>query len=177
MVADELKLQLSVIWEIFEEFQPIAERIGFLEEKMRLISNNFDNIQTAVRKVKQDSTEFKLIVDTLQDKMARLEDKSRQCNICLVCLAEGEEGSDSSGFMQTQLPLCIMSLKNRSIEIDRAHRIYTSDSNRKDPRTLIFKLLLSRTETPSSREHELRDKYSTRATCFSSFRTTAIKPS
>uniref|UniRef100_A0A672T1Q5 Endonuclease/exonuclease/phosphatase domain-containing protein n=1 Tax=Sinocyclocheilus grahami TaxID=75366 RepID=A0A672T1Q5_SINGR len=58
---------------------------------MRLISNNFDNIQTAVRKVKQDSAEVKLTVDTLQDKMARLEDKSRQCNIRLVGLAEGEE--------------------------------------------------------------------------------------
>ncbi len=142
MVADELKLQFRVVREIFkEEFQPIAERIGFLEKEMRLISNNFDNIQTAVRKVKQDSAEVKLTVDTLQDKMAKLEDKSRQCNIRLVGLAEGEEGSDALGFMQTQLPLWIPSLNNRPIEIDRAHRIYTGDSNRKGPRTLIFKLL------------------------------------
>lgn len=108
---------------------------------MRLISNNFDNIQTAVRKVKHDSAEVKLIVDALQDKMARLENKSHQCNIRLVCLNEGEEGSDPLGFVQTQLPLWIPSLKNRSIEIDRAHRIYTGDSNRKGLRTLIFKLL------------------------------------
>ncbi|KAL1277460.1 hypothetical protein QQF64_024133 [Cirrhinus molitorella] len=142
MVADELKLQFGVVREIFkEEFLPIAERIGSLEKEMRLISNNFDNVQTAVRKVKQDSAEVKLIVDTLQDKMAKLEDKSRQCNIRLVGLAEGEEGSDALGYMQTQLPLWIPSLKNRSFEIDRAHRIYTGDSNRKSPRTLIFKLL------------------------------------
>ncbi|KAL1268875.1 hypothetical protein QQF64_034238 [Cirrhinus molitorella] len=98
MVADELKLQFGVVREIFkEEFLPIAERIGSLEKEMRLISNNFDNVQTAVRKVKQDSAEVKLIVDTLQDKMAKLEDKSRQCNIRLVGLAEGEEGSDALG--------------------------------------------------------------------------------
>lgn len=86
MVADELKLHLGVVREIFkEEFQPIAERIGSLEKEMRLISNNFDNIQSAVRKVKQDSAEVKLIIDTLQDKMAKLEDKSR--NVTFVSLA------------------------------------------------------------------------------------------
>lgn len=142
MVADELKLQLGVVREIFkEEVQPIAERIGSLEKEMRMISNNFDNIQTAVRKVKQDSATVKLAVDMLQDKMARLEDKSRQCNIRLVGLKEGEEGSDAVGFKQTQLPLWIPSLKDRPIEIERAHRIYAGDSNRKGPRTLIFKLL------------------------------------
>lgn len=73
--------------------------------------------------------------------MARLEDKSRQCNIRLVGLAEGEEGSDALGFMQAQLPRWIPSLKNRQIEIDRTHRIYTGDSNRKSPCTLILKLL------------------------------------
>ncbi|GAA6090394.1 trace amine-associated receptor 4-like [Tachysurus ichikawai] len=44
---------------------------------MRAISNNFNNIQSVERKVKQDSVEVKQAVVTLQDKMARLEDKSR----------------------------------------------------------------------------------------------------
>lgn len=142
IVADELKLQFGIVREIFkEEFQPVAERIGFLEREMKLISNSFDNIQSAVRKVKQDSVEVKQAVDMLQDKMARLEDKSRQYNIRLVGLREGEEGTDPVGFVQTQLPQWIPSLKNKSVEIERAHRIYTSDNYRKGPRTLIFKLL------------------------------------
>lgn len=72
---------------------------------MKLISNNFDNIQSAVRKVKQDSADVKLAVEMLQDKMARLEDKSRQYNIRPIGLREGEEGTDPVGFVQTQLSL------------------------------------------------------------------------
>ncbi|KAK2821396.1 hypothetical protein Q7C36_020739 [Tachysurus vachellii] len=49
MVADELKLQLGMVREIFrEEIHPMAERIGSLEKEIRAISNNFDNIQSAV---------------------------------------------------------------------------------------------------------------------------------
>lgn len=128
----------AVVREILkEEFQPIAEGIGSLEKEIRVISNNFDNIQMAVRKVKQDSAKVKQAVDMLQDKTARLEDNSHQC----IGLKERERGSDPVGFMQTQLSLWILSLKNRSVEIERALCIYASDSNRKGPRTLIFKLL------------------------------------
>ncbi|GAA6106569.1 uncharacterized protein LOC122133667 [Tachysurus ichikawai] len=142
MVADELKLQLGVVREIFrEEIQPMAERIGSLEKELRAISNNFDNIQSVVRKLKQDSVEVKQAVVTLQDKMARLEDKSRQSNLRLVGLKEGEEGSNPVVYLQAQLPKWIPALRNGRFEIERAHRIYTSDSKRKGLQTLVFELL------------------------------------
>lgn len=70
---------------------------------MKSINNNFENIQKAVWKVKQDLVKVKPAVDGLQKLMARLEDKSRQCSICLVGLKEREEGSDPMGFMNAHL--------------------------------------------------------------------------
>ncbi|KAL1258014.1 hypothetical protein QQF64_011258 [Cirrhinus molitorella] len=73
MVADELKLQFGVVREIFkEEFHPIAERIRSLEKEMRLISNNFDNVQTAVThrgstSLLQTPTEVEAYIDQQQE--------------------------------------------------------------------------------------------------------------
>ncbi|GAA6095246.1 uncharacterized protein LOC122133667 [Tachysurus ichikawai] len=44
--------------------------------------------------------------------MVRLEDKSRQSNLRLVGLKEGEEGSDPVGYLQAQLPIWIPALRN-----------------------------------------------------------------
>ncbi len=54
IVADELKMHLSLVRELFkQEFAPIADRLGVLEEDVRLIRSNFDNMQTALRRAKK----------------------------------------------------------------------------------------------------------------------------
>lgn len=142
IVADELKMHLSLIRELFkEEFAPIAERLGGLEEDVRRIRNNFDNMQAALRNAKKDTVEIKLAVDSLQEKLARIEDKSRQSNIRLVGLKEGVEGDDPLRFIQNQLPKWIPSLAGKVMEIERAHRIYSGERPKTTPRTFIFKLL------------------------------------
>lgn len=55
--SDELKLQLGIVQEIFEEFQPVAEKIGFLEREIILSKLLRINFQSAVQKVKQDSAQ------------------------------------------------------------------------------------------------------------------------
>ncbi len=142
IVADELKMHLSLVRELFkEEFAPIADRLGVLEEDVRLIRNNFDNMQTALRHAKKDTVEVKLAVDSLQEKLARIEDKSRQSNIRLVGLKEGLEGDDPLGFIQNHLPKWIPSLAGKEMEIERAHRIYSGERSKSTPRTFIFKML------------------------------------
>ncbi len=65
IVADELKKHPSFIREQFkEEIAPIADRLGVLEEVVRLIRNN---MQTALRHIKKDTVEVKLAVDSLQE--------------------------------------------------------------------------------------------------------------
>ncbi len=72
IVADELKMHLSLVRELFkEEFAPIADRLGVLEEDVRLIRSNFDNMQTALRRAKKDTVEVKLAVDSLEEKFYR----------------------------------------------------------------------------------------------------------
>lgn len=142
IVADELKMHLSFVREMFkEEFAPIADRLGVLEEDVRLIRNNFDNMQAAIRNAKKDTVEVKLAVDSLQEKLARIEDKSRQSNVRLVGLKEGVEGDDPLRFIQNNLPKWIPSLAGKVLEVERAHRIYSGERAKSTPRTFIFKML------------------------------------
>ncbi len=71
--------------------------------------------------------EVKLAVDSLQEKLVRIEDKSRQSNIRLVGLKEGVEGDEPLGFIQNHLPKWIPSLTGKEMEIERAHRIYSGE--------------------------------------------------
>ncbi|ROL44854.1 LINE-1 retrotransposable element ORF1 protein [Anabarilius grahami] len=142
IVADELKLHLSFVRELFkEEFAPIADRLGVLEEDVRLIRNNFDNMQAALRNAKKDTVEIEVVVNSLQEKLARIEDKSRQSNVRLVGLKEGVEGDDPLRFIQNHLPKWIPSLAGKVLEIERAHRIYSGERAKSTPRTFIFKML------------------------------------
>lgn len=123
IVADELKMHLSFVREMFkEEFIPIADRLGVLEEYVRFIRNE---------------VEVKLAVDSLQEKLARIEDKSRQSNIRLVGLKEGAEGDDPVRFIQNHLPKWIPSLAGKVMEIERAHRIYSGDRSKATLHTFI----------------------------------------
>ncbi|CAM4526591.1 unnamed protein product [Leuciscus chuanchicus] len=134
IVTDELKMHLSFVREMFkEEFAPIAERLGVLEEDVRLVRNNFDNMQAALRNAKKDTVEVKLAVDSLQEKLARIEDKSRQSNVRLVGLKEGVEGDDPLRFIQNNLPKWIPSLIGKVLEIERAHRIYSGERAKSTP--------------------------------------------
>ncbi len=59
----------------------------------------------------------------------------------LVGLPEGAEGSNAAGFLRVNLSKWIPSLRDRNIEIDRAHRVYDGRKNSDRPRTLIFRVL------------------------------------
>ncbi len=59
----------------------------------------------------------------------------------LVGLPEGAEGSYAAGFLRVNLSKWIPSLRERDIEIDRAHHVYDGRKNSDRPRTLIFRVL------------------------------------
>ncbi len=87
-------------------------------------------MQTVLRHTKKNTVEVKLAVDSLQEKLAIIEDKSRQSNIRLVGLKEGVEGDDPLGFKQNHLPKWITSLAVKVTEIERAHRIYSGERSK-----------------------------------------------
>lgn len=146
-VAELLKQQLGDLQPLMrqvirEELHGLTERLGSLEKDLKSFTSKFDNMQVTVRAVKQESAETRLSVDKLQEKLIQYEDRQRRNNLRLVGLDEGEEKDDPIKFLQRNLPKWIPALEGRSIEIERAHRIYSGKEGRRDrPRTLIFKLL------------------------------------
>ncbi len=100
-----------------------------------------NSFQAAAREDRRTVTDLRNQLERLTEKMTDIEDRSRRNNVRLVGLPEGAEGSDAAGFLRANLSKWIPSLKDRDIEIDRAHRVYDGRKNSDRPRTLIFRVL------------------------------------
>ncbi len=88
-----------------------------------------DSVQAAAREDRRTVTDLRNQLEQLTEKMMDMEDRSRRNNVRLVGLPEGAEGSDAAGFLRVNLSKWIPSLKDRDIEIDRAHRVYDGRKN------------------------------------------------
>ncbi len=74
--------------------------------------------------------------------MTDLQDYSRRSNLLLLGLSEGAEKYDPIGFLKQSLPIRIPSLVGRDIEIEHAHRVYsTASTDHSKPRVFLLKLL------------------------------------
>lgn len=76
----------------------------------------------------------------LEVKLADMEDRNRRCNIRVIGLKEGLEGSNAIQYLSSSLPIWFPKLADVQVEIMRAHRIYSGSSNKKtiNNRMLIF---------------------------------------
>lgn len=63
------------------------------------------------------------VLKQLQLKLADMEDRNRRCNLRIVGLAEGVEGSNAVQFLTNSLPEWFPSLGDHNGEIMRAHQI------------------------------------------------------
>ncbi|MGH0132127.1 UNVERIFIED_CONTAM: hypothetical protein FKN15_048766 [Acipenser sinensis] len=88
-------------------------------------------------------------VDRIEAKMEELEDRNWHNNLHLVDLDEGSEGENAIDFLTKALPRWFPSLMGKSIEIMRAHRIYT-DKSRMTDKPLTHFLIFSTIQTASS---------------------------
>lgn len=120
----------------------MKEEMDSLSKNVASITIKVDNLQGSLRNTKKDANLCLSQLEQMQRKCNDLEDRSRRNNIRLVNLPTGMEGDDPVGFLQKMLPKWIPDLPAHSsrIEIDRAHRVYSS-SNSPKPRSLIFRLL------------------------------------
>ncbi len=100
-----------------------------------------DSVQAAAHEDRRTVTDLGNQLERLTEKMTDMEDRSRRNNVRLVGLPEGAEGSNVAGFLRVNLSKWIPSLRDRNIEIDRAHRVYDGRKNSDRPRTLIFRVL------------------------------------
>lgn len=76
------------------------------------------------------------------EKLDDLENRSRRCNIRIVGLPEGSEGTNPVAFFRTWLPeLVKVSFKSGSVKLDRCHRALTCRPlPGQRPRAVIVKL-------------------------------------
>ncbi len=70
------------------------------------------------------------MLETMQLKLADMEDRSRRCNVCITRLPEGHEGSNAVQFLTKSLPKWFPTLGNLKGDIMHAYRVY-SDNNKK----------------------------------------------
>lgn len=119
----------------------LKEQADIHAKQFSTVFNKIDNIQVSLRKNEKDTSSCLAEVSKLQRKLNDLEDRSRRNNVRLVNLPTGAEGDDPRGYLQKMLPNWIPALSshNTPVEIDRAHRIYATNTSR--PRTMIFRLL------------------------------------
>lgn len=109
------------------------------------------------------SQEFAL--EMMQRKMAEMEDWSWCCNVRVIELPEGIQGSNAIQFLTSSLPKWFPSLSAMDGEIMRAQRVYSDDRKKSNgPRTLIFNtlrftarqlILRASTKIPAHREWSL----------------------
>ncbi|KAJ7983695.1 hypothetical protein DPEC_G00373910 [Dallia pectoralis] len=79
----------------------------------------------------------------IEGRLADMEDRNRRCNVRVVGVKEGLEGSNAIQYLSRSLPKWFPSLAGVQIEIMRVHRIYSDGPRRNTTtsRTLIFNVL------------------------------------
>ncbi len=134
----ELRVDIQATNNSVKELRAELEAIATAAKQIR---DRVDSVQAAAREDRRTVTDLRNQLERLTEKMTDMEDRSRRNNVRLVGLPEGAEGSDVAGFLRVNLSKWIPSLKDRNIEIDRAHRVYDGRKNSDRPRTLIFRVL------------------------------------
>lgn len=148
-----LEKQCGYLETCFDKNQQMGEdteaKLGAIQADLFPLCKNIGSVNVELDKVQSDveSNRGKLashetMLETMQLKLADMEDRSRRCNVRDIGMPEGIEGSNAVQFLTKSLPKWFPTLSKLEDEVMRAHRVY-SDNNRKrsGPRTLIFKTL------------------------------------
>lgn len=92
--------------------------------------------------IAQDIRDHNQHIVSLFAKITEMEVRCRHSNLRLMGLPESEDGSDLIWFLETCLPMWILSLAGCEIKIERAHHLYSRrEIEPSRSCTLIFKLL------------------------------------
>ncbi len=134
----ELRADIQATNNSVKELRAELEALASAAKQTR---DRVDSVQAAAREDRRTVTDLRNQLEQLTEKMTDMEDRSRRNNVRLVGLPERAAGSDAAGFLRVNLSKWIPSLKDRNIEIDRAHRVYDGRKYSDRPSTLIFRVL------------------------------------
>lgn len=111
---------------------------------VRGLMSKVERVQADTRTMKRQVLDNTTGLEKFQQKLALLEDQNRRNNVQITGISTGREGDNAITFLQEMLPKWIPSLGNRTVEIERAHRIYAPHTKGNIPQTMILRLLRHR---------------------------------
>lgn len=127
---------------VLKKLEACSSKIATLDTRITeaesRISNSEDAAATHVTKLAEMENKLEATLEKLDD----LENRSRRCNIRIIGLPEGSEGTNPVAFFKTWLPeLLKVSFKSGSVKLDRCHRALTCRPPAgQRPRAVIVKL-------------------------------------
>lgn len=155
-LAGEIQSLKAMIETSNATMNKLSEDMARQAEAGKMLQAKMDATSASIKTVKHDVGSLQKELRNLRQKVSEMEDRSRRSNIRLVGLPESAEGGNPIQFLQLNLPVWIPSLTGIKIEIQRAHRIFTSRDKTNRPSHL-------RRRT----RHPVRDEHRHPGYCFS----------
>lgn len=126
---------------VLKKLEECASRVVMLDKRVTeaecRISDSEDTLASHTTKLAEVEGKLEAALDKIDD----LENRGRRCNIRIIGLPEGSEGSNPLSFFKTWLPeLLQASFKGGSIKLDRCHRsLARRPQTGQRPRAVIVK--------------------------------------
>uniref|UniRef100_A0A671QM50 L1 transposable element RRM domain-containing protein n=1 Tax=Sinocyclocheilus anshuiensis TaxID=1608454 RepID=A0A671QM50_9TELE len=127
---------------VLEKLSAVATHVEQVENRVTEAETRISAVEDTVSRDNADLNEVKKKLDAALEKIDDLENRSRRCNIRIIGLPEGEEGTNPVSFLRTWLPnLLNTDFKNHQVKIERAHRVPSRlPTSGERPRALMVKL-------------------------------------
>lgn len=134
VIDEKVNTVLSAINDQTVQFQALVERVGEAEERIAGVENSTESLHATVAVLQKKVNEMTAHIDDL-------ENRGRRCNLRLLGLPEGTEGSDPVRFFEKWLPDYLkITTKAGRIKLDRAHHSLVSlQGPAQRPRPVIIK--------------------------------------
>lgn len=109
-----------------DKLNTIQSDLASLSASIGVVKADISALKSTVKENSMAVTNHETVLHTLELKLADMEDRNRRCNVGIIGLKEGVEGSNSVQYLNRTLPKWFLSLQTGQPEKMRAHPIYTS---------------------------------------------------
>lgn len=134
--------------QIWHSDNKLDAKLDALQVELTSLSASIAKNNADIKSLKKEAADnaravevFEKRLGAMEAKLADSEDRSRCCNVRLVRVKEGAEGTQAAKYLEKSLREWFPSLDAGKVEVMRAHRIYDGRMTRDKPRTLIFNVL------------------------------------
>lgn len=127
---------------VLEKLSAVVTHVEQMENRVTEAETRISAVEDTVSRDSADVNNMKKKLHAALEKIDDLENRSRRCNLRIIGLPEGEEGTNPVAFLRTWLPnLLNVDFKDHQVKIERAHRVPSRPpTSGERPRALLLKL-------------------------------------